>query len=90
MRALMESFGALSGLVIGKGAIATVAIAISVVWERGIREDRPWLQRIPASRWARRWMQKKDRSWIAFIPLYAAAIAQAFAVVGWVWLGTLG
>ena len=90
MRALMESFGALSGLVIAKVAIATAAIAISFVWERAIREDRPWIWRIPMSSWARRWMRKKDRSWIAFIPLYAAAIAQSFAVVGWVWLGTLG
>ena len=90
VRALMESFGALSGLVIAKAAIGTAAIAISVIWERAIREDRPWTWKIPASSWARRWMQKKDRSWIAFIPLYAAAIAQAFAVAGWLWLGTLG
>ncbi len=83
MRAMMQQLGADVGLVTQKALIGGGAIAIAVVGERAIRRNESWIWKIPSTRWARGWMRRRDRSWIAFIPLYAAITGQAFAVASW-------
>lgn len=90
MRAMMEWLGAGTGLATQKAAIGGSSILIAIVGERAIRNREPWLRWIPASRWVRAWMGRRDRSWIAFIPLYAAAIGQGLAVASWAALSILG
>ncbi len=89
MRAMMQQLGAEMGLVTQKALIGGGAIAVAVVGERAIRRQEPWIRKIPTTRWVRSWMRRKDRSWIAFIPLYAATIAQVFAVASWTVLPVL-
>ena len=89
MRAMMQQLGADVGLVTQKALIGGGALAIAVVGERAIRRKEPWIWKIPSTRWARSWMCRKDRSWIAFIPLYAATIGQIFAVASWAALPVL-
>ncbi len=83
MQAAMEHLGMGLGLVTQKAAIGGGALFIAVAGERAIRRDEPWIWKIPTTRWVRDWMRRKDRSWIAFIPLYAAATGQTFAVASW-------
>ena len=84
MRGMMQRLGAGTGLGIQKALIGGAVIAIAAVGERAIRNQEPWVWKIPTTRWVRRWMKKKDRSWIAFIPLYAAIVGQGFAVASWI------
>ncbi len=88
-RALMEQLGAELGLAVQKAAIGGSTILIAVIGERAIRNQEPWIWRIPTTRWVRAWMRKKDRSWIAFIPLYAAIVSQGLAAASWVALSVL-
>jgi len=89
MRAMMQQLGADVGLATQKALIGGGAIAIAVVGESAIRRNESWIWKIPSTRWARGWMRRKNRSWIAFIPLYAATIGQFFAVASWAALPVL-
>ena len=89
MRGLMQQLGATMGLATQKAVIGGCTIVIAVVGERAIQRREPWIWKIPTTPWVRRWMRRKDRSWIAFIPLYAATIGQAFAVASWAALPVL-
>jgi len=89
LRGTMEWLGPEAGLVAHKAAIGAVAIVIAVVGERAIQRRDPWIWRIPMTRWVRAWMQQRDRSWIAFLPLYAVAVGQVLAVASWLALDTL-
>jgi hypothetical protein len=89
LRGTMQWLGPAPGLVIQKGIIGAVAIGIAKAGEGAIRRGDPWIWRIPMTRWVRHWMQRGDRSWIAFIPLYAAAMAQSAACASWLALALL-
>ncbi len=89
MRGMMQQLGAEMGLVTQKALIGGGAIAVAVVGERAIRRQEPWIRKIPTTRWVRSWMRRKDRSWIAFIPLYAATIGQVLAAASWAALSVL-
>jgi hypothetical protein len=41
----------------------------------------------PATRRARAWVRSGDRSWVAYGPLYGAALGQLLAAGSWLWLG---
>jgi hypothetical protein len=84
IRATMRWLGLEAGLVTQKAAIGGVLTFIAVCGERAIRNQERWISKIPSTRLARNWMRKKDRSWIAYIPLYAVAIGQGFAAGSWV------
>ena len=83
LRFTMEHLGFGMGLVVQKSVTAAVVIWIAVVFGRAIRTQTPWIWKIPASQWARDWMRRKDRSWIALIPLFAASGGQVLAVASW-------
>lgn len=83
MRAMMRWLGPEVGLLVQKAAIGGVLILIAVYGERAIRDREPWIWRIASTEWERDWMQRKDRSWIAYVPLYMVAIAQGVAAGIW-------
>ncbi len=89
MRGMMLQLGSGLGLATEKAVVGGATIAIAVVGEPAIQRRKPWIWKIPATRWVRSWMRRQDRSWIAFIPLYAASIGQAFAVASWAALPVL-
>ena len=89
MREMMRQLGAEMGLATQKAMIGGAAVAIAVVGENAIRRHEPWIWKIPTTRWVRSWMRRKDRSWIAFIPLYGVTLGQGFAVASWAALPVL-
>ena len=89
MRAVMAQLGAGMGLALQKAAIGGGAILIATVGEPAIADRAAWTRWIPTTPWVRAWMHRKDRSWIAFIPLYAAIVGQGFAAASWAALAAL-
>jgi hypothetical protein len=87
MRAAMAAVGVEGGLWLEKGLVGLVCFLIARYGEREIRRGADWIWKVPATRWAKAWMRRGDRSWIAYIPLYGAAISQLAAAASWVWLG---
>lgn len=90
MRAAMGALGVEAGLLVQKVAIGALAAVIARRGAPAIRSRSEWIWKVPMTPWVRRWMQRGDRAWIAFIPLYAAIAAQAFAVASWAALDLLG
>ncbi len=84
MRATMRWVGIEGALWMLKAAAGAVLTVIAFFGERAIRNQAPWIRKVPSTRFAREWMRKKDRSWIAHIPLYAVAIGQGLAGASWV------
>ncbi len=89
MRRVMELCGVGPGLLLEKAAVGAVTALIARYAAPAIRADAPWIHRVPSTRWARAWMAQKDRSWVAFIPLYAAAAFQGLAALSWLTLELL-
>ena len=89
MRWVMAQFGHQTGLLIQKATVGTAAAFIAAFGERAIKNREKWIEKVPSTKWARAWMARKDRSWIAYLPLYIVAMAQGFAAVGWIALGIL-
>lgn len=85
-RASMIGLGPGMGLLAQKALVGCFAILIALRFERAIRNLEPWIWRVPSSSWSRRWMREKERSWIAFLPLYGAALGQALAAATWLLL----
>ena len=83
MRATMRWLGIEAGLAAQKALVGGLLMLIAVYGERAIGGRRHWIHKVPSTRWAREWMQRKDRSWIAYIPLYAVAISQGLAAGSW-------
>ncbi len=89
MRAMMRRLGPELGLLTEKVAVGCITGLIALRGERAIRDGAAWIRKVPSTRWARDWMQRKDRSWVAFIPLYTAAAGQGLATVSWALLDAL-
>ena len=85
-RASMVGLGPGMGLLAQKALVGCFAILIAIRFERAIRNLEPWIWKVPSSSWSRRWMQEKERSWIAFLPLYGVSIGQALATAAWMLL----
>jgi hypothetical protein len=83
MRATMRWLGLEAGLATQKTAVGGLLTLIAVYGERAIGSRQAWIRRVPSTRWAREWMRRQDRSWIAYIPLYAVAIGQGLAAGSW-------
>ena len=83
MRATMRWLGLEAGLAAQKAAVGGLLTLIAVYGERAIGDGQQWIRRVPSTRWAREWMRRKDRSWIAYIPLYAVAVGQGLAAGSW-------
>ena len=89
MRWVMQQLGPQTGLLAQKAAVGAIATVIAVYGEWAIKNRQKWIDKVPSTQWARDWMRKKDRSWIAYLPLYVVAVAQCFAAASWVALKIL-
>ena len=86
MRKVMEMFGPLPGMLIEKGLVLVVALIVAVVAFRGIDQEAEWVYWLALTPMTKRWMRKKKRFWVAFLPLYLAATFQGLAACLWVYL----
>lgn len=83
MRALMARIGIAEGLWVGKAAVGLACCAIAAFGEPEIRRGAAWIDKVPSTPWARAWMKRGDRAWIAYIPLYGTACFQLLAALSW-------
>ncbi len=83
MRWTMQEIGPFWGLVAQKTVIGLIVVSIAHYGRQAIRNRSRWLTWIPTSRWGRAWMRRKDRAWIAYLPLYCTAFSQALAALSW-------
>lgn len=83
MRGVMARVGIVNGLWLGKAAVGLLCFAIAKYGEPEIRRGAAWIDKVPSTRRARAWMKSGDRSWIAYIPLYGAALCQLLAAGAW-------
>lgn len=86
MRAMMERFGVAGGLLVEKALVGALAAALAAFLRVEMKRRAPWIDLLPTTRWAREWLRSGDRSWVAFAPLYGAALAQALAAASWAML----
>ena len=82
----METAGVGPALVIEKTAVGLVCWLVAVHGAAAIHDAEPWIWKIPMLPPVRRWLQSGDRAWIALIPLYGTALAQALAAAAWLTL----
>ncbi len=83
MRAMMESFGPAEGLILEKAIVGVVCFLIARNLYPEIKRDAAWIYKVPSTPWARAWYKRGDRAWIAYVPLYGAALSQLLAALSW-------
>ena len=86
MRWMMFQFGPAPGIIMQKTGVGILATLIALYGERAIRNRARWLAWVPTSRWGKSWLRQKNRSWIAYLPLYGAAVSQLLAALSWVFM----
>ena len=84
MRAVMAHLGLEAGLVLEKTLVGAICFVIAKYGEREIKRGAGWIWKVPSTKWARAWMRRGDRSWIAYSPLYIVAASQLLAAASWV------
>jgi len=84
MRYMMSRFGPLGGLVFEKALVIIVALIAAVVASVGIEKNAGWVYCLAFTHTTRNWMKRKKRRWVAFIPIYLVAAAQALAAISWI------
>ncbi len=83
MRTIMALFGIEAGIWLEKALVGLICFVIAKFGEREIKRGAAWIWKVPATQWARAWMRRQDRSWIAYIPLYSVALGQLLAAASW-------
>jgi len=83
MRTIMALFGIEVGIWLEKSLVGVICFVIAKYGEREIMRGAPWIWKVPSTQWARAWMRRQDRSWIAYIPLYGVALSQLVAAASW-------
>ena len=83
MRVVMAHFGLEAGLFLEKALVGAICFVIAKYGEREIKRGAGWIWKVPSTKWARAWMRRGDRSWIAYTPLYIVAASQLLAAASW-------
>lgn len=85
LRYLMHDFGVLSAMLISKGLVFLVLLLLGIIGAMGVAKDADWLYwlTLPITK---RWMKRKKRYWIPFVPIYLLAFFQALAAASWYYL----
>ena len=83
LRYLMERLGVEPALVLQKLAVGVICVIVARHGKPAIKRKAKWIDHIPMFPRTRRWLASGDRSWIAYIPLYATAVAWALAAAIW-------
>jgi hypothetical protein len=86
MRYMMISFGVVEGLIIEKIIVFSIALIIALFAFNGIEKRSNWVFYLALTSVTRRWMKRKKRYWVAFVPLYFVAISQGLAALSWVYI----
>jgi hypothetical protein len=88
MRTMMTQFGLLPGLIIEKTLVLVTTLIIALITAHGIEKESPWVYLLAITPITKRWMRAKKRRFVAYLPLYLAALAQAAAAFTWLYLIT--
>ena len=83
MRTIMVLFGIEGGIWLEKALVGVICFVIAKYGEREIKRGADWIWKVPSTQWARAWMRRRDRSWIAYLPLYGVAVSQLVAAASW-------
>ncbi len=83
LRYLMEHLGVGPALVMQKLAVGVVCVLIARYAKPAIKRKAKWIDYVPMLPRTRRWLASGDRSWIAYVPLYATALAWSLAAASW-------
>ena len=86
MRHMMVTFGIVGGLIIEKTLVLLIALILAVIAFRGIDTRADWVFYLTFTRATRRWMKRKKRYWVAFVPIYFVAVSQGLAVLSWIYI----
>ena len=86
MRQMMASLGHTQGLVVEKVLVLLAVLAIAMATSRGIHREANWVYFLALTPLSRRWMRRKRRYWLAFLPLYLVTLSQALASGSWLYL----
>jgi hypothetical protein len=83
MRAVMALFGLEGGLWLEKALVGVICFVIAKYGEREIKRGADWIWKVTFTKWERGWLRRRDRSWIAYVPLYGVALSQLVAAASW-------
>lgn len=83
MRWMMARFGLEAGLWLEKALVGLLCVFIGKYGAPEIKRKSEWIWKVPMTPWARAWMKRGERSWIAYIPLYGTALFQGLAALSW-------
>lgn len=86
MKFMMQSFGLTMGLVIQKSLIFALAFVMAKITYIGIDKESNWVYYLALTPMTRRWMKRKKRYFVAFLPLYLVAFAQSLAALSWAYI----
>lgn len=86
LRSFMIKIGPLETLILFKSLVGITCILVAVYLKPEIKRHAEWIKYVPMLPVVRRWLDSGDRSWIAYIPLYATAVAWTLAAFSWSWL----
>ena len=86
MRRMMIRFGRINGLIIEKAIVFMVAFLLAVVTFKGIDKRSNWVYYLALTPITRRWIKRKRRYWVAFVPIYFVAAAQGLAALSWMYI----
>ncbi len=85
MRTMMDLFGLEFGLILAKALVFAIALILALAAARGIEHESPWVYWLALTPTTRRWMRKRKRRFVAYLPIHLAALAQAFAASSWIY-----
>jgi len=86
MRQIMARFGILGGIVLEKGMVLLIALGVAIVASIGIEKEASWVYFLALTPMTRRWMRRRKRRWVAFLPLYGVALFQGLASASWLYI----
>ena len=89
MRYMMQSFGLIGGLVIQKILILLLAFILAHITFAGIDKESEWVFYLALTPMTKRWMKRRKRYFVAFVPLYFVALSQGIAAATWIYLITV-
>jgi hypothetical protein len=82
----MKNYGLLPGLIAGKSIVFLAAFLFALITFTGIKNKSNWVYLMALTAFTRNYMKKKQRYWVAFLPIYFIALSQGMAALCWVWL----
>ena len=86
IRQIMDRFGILGGILLAKGMVLLIALTLAITASIGIEREAPWVYFLALTPMTRRWMCRRKRRWVAYLPLYGVALFQGLASASWFYI----